>query len=125
VGSHLTPLCSQNIFPNEHLFVSRQMLQSLRGMLDRSLLCPSLKMVTSWRYVCFQKQCAQCRSLCFSDIFTPLQTAALDGVKLWDLRKLRNFRTFSPYDSDTPTNSGKELFVSVACSIHLRQMSFE
>lgn len=36
-----------------------------------------------------------------------LQTAAHDGVKLWDLRKLRNFRTFSPYDSDTPTNTGK------------------
>ena len=36
-----------------------------------------------------------------------LQTAAHDGVKLWDLRKLRNFRTLSPYDSDTPTNAGK------------------
>ncbi|KAL9663969.1 hypothetical protein QQ045_019364 [Rhodiola kirilowii] len=33
------------------------------------------------------------------------QTAASDGVKLWDLRKLRNFRTFSPYDSDTHSNS--------------------
>lgn len=39
------------------------------------------------------------------------QTAASDGVKLWDLRKLRNFRTFAPYDPETPTNSGK--FVSV------------
>uniref|UniRef100_K3ZW33 Pre-mRNA-processing factor 19 n=1 Tax=Setaria italica TaxID=4555 RepID=K3ZW33_SETIT len=35
-----------------------------------------------------------------------LATAALDGVKLWDIRKLtRNFSTFSPYDSDTPTNA--------------------
>ncbi|KAL9662584.1 hypothetical protein QQ045_022899 [Rhodiola kirilowii] len=34
------------------------------------------------------------------------QTAASDGVKLWYLRKLRNFRTFSPYDSDTHSNSG-------------------
>ncbi|XP_072963457.1 pre-mRNA-processing factor 19 isoform X2 [Typha angustifolia] len=34
-----------------------------------------------------------------------LATAALDGVKLWDLRKLRNFRSFAPYDSNTPTNS--------------------
>ncbi|AQK65178.1 Pre-mRNA-processing factor 19 homolog 2 [Zea mays] len=34
-----------------------------------------------------------------------LATAAHDGVKLWDLRKLRNFRTFSPYDLDTPTNT--------------------
>ncbi|KAK9080061.1 hypothetical protein SSX86_001736 [Deinandra increscens subsp. villosa] len=33
------------------------------------------------------------------------QTAAQDGVKLWDLRKLRNFRTFSPYDENTPTQS--------------------
>ncbi|RWW27764.1 hypothetical protein GW17_00007791 [Ensete ventricosum] len=35
------------------------------------------------------------------------QTAAMDGVKLWDLRKLRNFRSFAPYDPNTPTNSGK------------------
>ncbi|KVI00414.1 Pre-mRNA-splicing factor 19 [Cynara cardunculus var. scolymus] len=33
------------------------------------------------------------------------QTAAQDGVKLWDLRKLRNFRTFAPYDENTPTQS--------------------
>lgn len=47
-----------------------------------------------------------------TDIFTiTLQTAALDGVKLWDLRKLRNFRTLSPYDPDTPTSSGKEISI--------------
>ncbi|KAK9137994.1 hypothetical protein Sjap_008588 [Stephania japonica] len=34
-----------------------------------------------------------------------LATAAQDGVKLWDLRKLKNFRNFAPYDSNTPTNS--------------------
>eukprot|EP00250_Pteridium_aquilinum_P003691 c13999_g1_i1 orf=130-1695(+) len=34
-----------------------------------------------------------------------LATAAQDGVKLWDLRKLKNFRSFSPYGSDTPTNT--------------------
>jgi len=34
-----------------------------------------------------------------------LATAGYDGVKLWDLRKLKNFRTFTPYDSNTPTNS--------------------
>ncbi|CAO2165770.1 unnamed protein product, partial [Urochloa humidicola] len=36
-----------------------------------------------------------------------LATAALDGFKLWDIRKLtRDFSTiFSPYDSDTPTNA--------------------
>jgi pre-mRNA-processing factor 19 len=35
-----------------------------------------------------------------------LATAAHDGVKLWDLRKLKNFRSFAPYDSSTPTNTG-------------------
>ncbi|XP_057486586.1 pre-mRNA-processing factor 19 homolog 1-like [Actinidia eriantha] len=34
-----------------------------------------------------------------------LATAAHDGVKLWDLRKLRNFRTFAPYGENTPTQS--------------------
>lgn len=37
------------------------------------------------------------------------QTAAHDGVKLWDLRKLKNFRSFEPY-SDAPTNSGMQFF---------------
>ncbi|KVI08063.1 Pre-mRNA-splicing factor 19 [Cynara cardunculus var. scolymus] len=32
------------------------------------------------------------------------QTAAQDGVRLWDLRKLRNFRSFTPYEN-TPTQS--------------------
>ncbi|GKC78164.1 pre-mRNA-processing factor 19-like protein, partial [Tanacetum coccineum] len=27
----------------------------------------------------------------------------VDGVKPWDLRKLRNFKTFPPYDENTPT----------------------
>ncbi|KAB8112931.1 hypothetical protein EE612_051735 [Oryza sativa] len=44
-------------------------------------------------------------AMSFSENGYFLATAALDGVKLWDLRKLRNFRTISPYDSDTPTNS--------------------
>lgn len=35
------------------------------------------------------------------------QTAAHDGVKLWDLRKLKNFRSFEFNESDTPTNSGE------------------
>uniref|UniRef100_A0A0C9S5X1 Pre-mRNA-processing factor 19 n=1 Tax=Wollemia nobilis TaxID=56998 RepID=A0A0C9S5X1_9CONI len=34
-----------------------------------------------------------------------LATAGYDGVKLWDLRKLKNFRSFAPYDSNTPTNT--------------------
>ncbi|KAJ3682398.1 hypothetical protein LUZ60_014971 [Juncus effusus] len=44
-------------------------------------------------------------AMSFSENGYFLATAAYDGVKLWDLRKLRNFRTFAPYDSDTPTNS--------------------
>ncbi|KAM0949366.1 putative transcription factor WD40-like family [Dioscorea sansibarensis] len=44
-------------------------------------------------------------ALSFSENGYFLATAALDGVKLWDLRKLRNFRSFSPYDSNTPTNA--------------------
>lgn len=34
------------------------------------------------------------------------QTAAQDGVKLWDLRKLKNFRSINPYDENTPIQSG-------------------
>eukprot|EP01018_Ginkgo_biloba_P003557 Gb_29379 [translate_table: standard] len=34
-----------------------------------------------------------------------MQTTANDGAKLWDLRKLRNFHSFNPYDPSTPTNS--------------------
>ncbi|GAB2245504.1 hypothetical protein Droror1_Dr00000997 [Drosera rotundifolia] len=34
-----------------------------------------------------------------------LATAASDGVRLWDLRKLKNFRSLAPYGLDTPTNS--------------------
>ncbi|AQK65171.1 Pre-mRNA-processing factor 19 homolog 2 [Zea mays] len=44
-------------------------------------------------------------AMSFSENGYFLATAAHDGVKLWDLRKLRNFRTFSPYDLDTPTNT--------------------
>ncbi|XP_050372050.1 pre-mRNA-processing factor 19-like [Argentina anserina] len=44
-------------------------------------------------------------SISFSENGYFLATAASDGVKLWDLRKLRNFRTFTPYGPETPTNS--------------------
>ncbi|KAF8388285.1 hypothetical protein HHK36_026951 [Tetracentron sinense] len=44
-------------------------------------------------------------AISFSENGYFLATAAHDGVKLWDLRKLRNFRNFTPYDSNTPTNS--------------------
>jgi hypothetical protein len=32
-----------------------------------------------------------------------MATCATDGVKLWDLRKLRNFKSLAPYDAGTPT----------------------
>lgn len=44
-------------------------------------------------------------AISFSENGYFLATAAHDGVKLWDLRKLRNFRSFTPYDSNTPTNA--------------------
>ncbi|XP_076959781.1 pre-mRNA-processing factor 19-like isoform X1 [Bidens hawaiensis] len=44
-------------------------------------------------------------AISFSENGYFLATAAQDGVKLWDLRKLRNFRTFSPYYENTPTQS--------------------
>ncbi|ONK70833.1 uncharacterized protein A4U43_C04F2000 [Asparagus officinalis] len=44
-------------------------------------------------------------AMSFSENGYYLATAALDGVRLWDLRKLKNFRSFAPYDPDTPTNS--------------------
>ncbi|XP_047168277.1 pre-mRNA-processing factor 19 [Vigna umbellata] len=44
-------------------------------------------------------------AISFSENGYFLATAAHDGVKLWDLRKLKNFRNFAPYDSETPTNS--------------------
>ncbi|KAL6532448.1 E3 ubiquitin-protein ligase prp19 [Orobanche gracilis] len=44
-------------------------------------------------------------AISFSENGYFLATAAQDGVKLWDLRKLSNFRTFAPYDENTPTQS--------------------
>lgn len=44
-------------------------------------------------------------AISFSENGYYLATAAHDGVKLWDLRKLKNFRDYGPYDSATPTNS--------------------
>lgn len=34
-----------------------------------------------------------------------LATSASDGVKLWDLRKLKNFRTLTPYEGGAPCTS--------------------
>ncbi|XP_066316505.1 pre-mRNA-processing factor 19-like [Miscanthus floridulus] len=44
-------------------------------------------------------------AMSFSENGYLLATAARDGVRLWDVRKLTNLRTISPYDSGTPTNA--------------------
>ncbi|CAI0383122.1 unnamed protein product [Linum tenue] len=44
-------------------------------------------------------------AISFSENGYFLATAAHDSVKLWDLRKLKNFRSLNLYDADTPTNS--------------------
>ncbi|KAK0606954.1 hypothetical protein LWI29_006872 [Acer saccharum] len=44
-------------------------------------------------------------AISFSENGYYLATAASDGVKLWDLRKLKNFRSFEFNDTDSPTNS--------------------
>lgn len=43
--------------------------------------------------------------LCFSENGYYLATAADDGVKLWDLRKLKNFRTLTPYEAGIPSQA--------------------
>ncbi|CAN1279100.1 Pre-mRNA-processing factor 19 homolog 2, partial [Linum perenne] len=53
----------------------------------------------------FEGHAGPVTAISFSENGYFLATAALDGVKLWDLRKLKNFRTFNLYDADTPTNS--------------------
>ncbi|XP_050120425.1 pre-mRNA-processing factor 19-like [Malus sylvestris] len=42
-------------------------------------------------------------AISFSENGYFLATAASDGIKLWDLRKLRNFKKFTPYGAE-PTN---------------------
>ncbi|KAL3506212.1 hypothetical protein ACH5RR_031594 [Cinchona calisaya] len=44
-------------------------------------------------------------AISFSENGYFLATAAHDGVRLYDLRKLKNFRTFTPYDENTSTQS--------------------
>ncbi|GBF98278.1 spliceosome nuclear pre-mRNA splicing factor [Raphidocelis subcapitata] len=46
----------------------------------------------------FEGHTAPVTSLSFSENGYHLATAAADGIKLWDLRKLKNFKTLSPYE---------------------------
>jgi pre-mRNA-processing factor 19 len=53
----------------------------------------------------FEGHSGPVNAISFSENGYFLATAARDGVKLWDLRKLKNFRTFAPWDADTETNT--------------------
>lgn len=53
----------------------------------------------------FEGHAGPVTDISFSENGYFLATAAQDGVRLWDLRKLKNFRSFAPYDSNTPTNT--------------------
>ncbi|CAN0904866.1 Pre-mRNA-processing factor 19 [Linum grandiflorum] len=53
----------------------------------------------------FEGHAGPVTAISFSENGYFLATAARDSVKLWDLRKLKNFRTLNLYDEDTPTNS--------------------
>ncbi|KAL0770828.1 hypothetical protein Bca101_035979 [Brassica carinata] len=57
----------------------------------------------------FDGHTGEVTSISFSENGYFLATAAEDGVKLWDLRKLRNFRSFSSADA----NSGTQLLYPV------------
>jgi len=46
----------------------------------------------------FEGHSGAVQSINFSENGYYLATSASDGVKLWDLRKLKNFRSFSPYE---------------------------
>lgn len=52
----------------------------------------------------------------FSENGYYLATCAADGVKLWDLRKLKNFRTLAPPDGGAATTS---VHFDKCASVHL------
>eukprot|EP00897_Mesotaenium_endlicherianum_P009866 jgi/Mesen1/8908/ME000540S08419 len=53
----------------------------------------------------FEGHVGSVTGISFSENGYFLATAGADGVKLWDLRKLKNFRSLAPYDAQTPTSS--------------------
>lgn len=85
---------------------AKQLLQGLLesvGILRLSFICLALCHVEALyslpQYVCWFRCCSQ--------------TAAQDGVKLWDLRKLKNFRSLTPYNNKTATNTGQFCFLQI------------
>lgn len=53
----------------------------------------------------FEGRTGPVTAISFSENGYFLATAAQDGVKLWDLRKLKNFRSLTPYNNKTATNT--------------------
>ncbi|XP_027366094.1 pre-mRNA-processing factor 19-like [Abrus precatorius] len=53
----------------------------------------------------FEDHVGPVTAISFSENGYVLATTTQDGVKLWDLRKGKNFGNFAPYDSETLTNS--------------------
>ena len=72
----------------------------------RTLACSAVQNVAK-----FEGHKGPVSGLCFSENGYFLATAAADGVKLWDLRKLKNFRTLTPYEAGIPSQ------VSLICQI--------
>jgi pre-mRNA-processing factor 19 len=57
------------------------------------------------RVASFDEHIGAVTALAFSENGFYLATAAQNGVQVWDLRKLRPFRSFAPYDENTATQS--------------------
>ena len=68
-------------------------------MLDDRLKCP----LCVQNVAKFEGHKGAVTGVCFSENGYYLATSAADGVKLWDLRKLRNFRELTPYDNNIPS----------------------
>lgn len=52
----------------------------------------------------FEGHSAPITALSFSENGYYLATSAADGVKLWDLRKLKNFKSLEPYEGAVTTS---------------------